>query len=47
MAEKAKDPELYAQAVSYADAVYARPSAYKSMAIQKQYIKLYNVSFYF
>lgn len=42
MAEKAKDKDLYAQAVSYADSVYARPSAYKSMAIQKQYMKLYN-----
>jgi hypothetical protein len=41
MAEKAKDPSLYAQAVAFADATHARPSAYKSMAIQKKYMELY------
>ena len=41
MSEKPKDPVLYAQAMDYADAIYDRPSAYKSMAIQKQYMKLY------
>jgi len=45
MAEKAKDPILYAEAIDYADAVYARPSAYKSMAIQKKYMELYRAKY--
>jgi hypothetical protein len=37
-----KDEKLYSIAKQYADLVYKTHSAYKSMAIQKKYIELYN-----
>lgn len=39
--DTAKDIDLYRTAKRWADAHYMVPSAYKSMAIQKKYIELY------
>ena len=42
MSSFAKDEKLYMMAKSYADSIYKTHSAYKSMAIQKKYLELYN-----
>ena len=45
MASFPKDEKLYIMAKNYADSIYKTHSAYKSMAIQKKYIDLYNTKY--